>query len=181
MINLIPPKAKKSLLVEYWVRVSSVWLIVWAVALFASAAIILPAYVLIGERVEVYSFSSAESSQKVGEYEDVSTSLQQASQRAKIIVDESNLPVFSDYIALFESLQGQGVSLNKIVVSRHEGGLAPAVLAGSANNRQALAFFRDRLLDQPLVISVDLPISNLAEDKDIKFNIIVTLDNEIKI
>lgn len=178
MINLIPPKSKKSLLTEYWFRVSSVWLSLWAFALFASAGIMLPVYVLTGEKVEVYATSAEEASLKVAGFEDVSTSLIQASKQARVIMDESELPVFSDYISLFEGLQGADVQLNQIVLGRDEAGLTPASLVGIANNRQSLASFRDRILAEKQVSEVDLPISNLAGDKDIKFSIMVTMLND---
>lgn len=181
MINLIPVKAKKDLLIEYWTRVVSAWLILWSFALFASAGIILPAYVLISEKVDVYSLSADQASQKVSEYKDVSLSLTQASQQAKIVLDEGSLSVFSDYISLLEDIQGNDVVLNEIHINRDEVLITPVSISGVANNRQSLASFRDRLLAEESIIDVDLPISNLAGDKDIVFNIMVTLDNKTEI
>ena len=177
MINLIPSSARRSLLIEYWVRVLSTWLILWSVSLFASALILYPAYVLIGSQVAVYETSAKEASQKVASYENVSMSLVQASVQAKAIMDELSIPVFSDYIELFEGLQGTGIQINKIGLSRVDNGIAPVLLVGIADNRQSLASFRDRLLAEEQVVSVDLPISNLARDKDIQFSITVTLKN----
>ena len=42
MINLIPPSAKKSIKIEYWVRVLSVWLLIWSLVLVASVGILWP-------------------------------------------------------------------------------------------------------------------------------------------
>lgn len=177
MINLIPPSAKRSLLIEYWVRVMSSWLIIWSVALFASASILYPAYVLIGSQVSANEVSADEASEKVASFENVSTSLERASLQARAIVNQLSTPVFSEYIKLFESLQGTGIQLKKIELSREDAGVAPVTLVGVANNRQSLASFRDRLLAEEEVVSVDLPISNLASDKDIQFTITVTLNN----
>ena len=47
------------------------------------------------------------------------------------------------------------------------------MISGDATTRQALADFRDRLLRQPEISDVVLPISNLAKDRDIKFSISV--------
>jgi len=177
MINLIPQKEKRSILVEYWVRVVTVWLTLWAVALFVSAGILLPAYVLIGSQVSVYETSAAQASQKVATYENVSESLTRASQQAKVVIDELYVPVFSDYISLFEGLQGEGVEISKIKLNRDENGIAPVSLVGIASDRRTLASFRDRLLADEHITSVDLPISNLARDVDINFTITVTLAN----
>jgi len=175
MINLIPPRAKKSLALEYWVRVASVWLYLWAFALFAVGCLLLPSYVLIGSQVDVYASSAEAASEKVATYENVSTSLVRASQEARALMDERGQARFSDYITLFRGLQGNEISLFEMRFGRGEGALSPIVLSGVADDRQALASFRDRVLAQAEVESVDLPISNLARDRDIQFTITVVL------
>jgi hypothetical protein len=177
MINLIPPSAKRSLLLEYWIRVISVWLIIWSVALLVGICLLYPSYVLITHRVTVFETSADEASQKIATYESVSKSLTQASVEAKIIINESSSPHFSEFVSLFENLQGTGVEINKISLNRDDTGIAPIQLSGEADNRQALASFRDKLLAEKSIKTVDLPISNLASDKDIKFNITVTINN----
>jgi hypothetical protein len=175
MINLIPPQAKKSLMIEYWVRVASTWLILWSITLIVSTIILLPTYVLIGTQVSVYKTSAEEASLKVASYKDVSRSLVNASQRARILVDESGLADISEFITLIEGLQGSEVELSQINLNRIENGFDPMIVSGTATDRQALASFRDRLLAEEKISSVDLPISNLARDKDIQFTITVNL------
>lgn len=177
MINLIPSVAKRSLLIEYWVRVISAWLILWSISLFVSTLMLYPAYVLISSQVSVYEASAREASQKVASYENVSVSLVRSSQQARSIMDELSIPVFSENITLFEGLQGTGIQLSKLGLSRNDDGIAPVFLVGVADDRQSLASFRDRLLAEEQVTAVDLPIANLARDKDIQFTITVTLKN----
>lgn len=178
MINLIPQSAKKSILIEYWVRVATVWVILFSTAMLIGALIFLPTYVLISSQVAVYEESAAEATQKVENYENVSVSLIQASQQAKIIIDETETPLFSDYIDLFESKQGQGIHVSEINLSREGKGVGPSKLVGVASDRQTLASFRDRLLDTDEITSVDLPISNLASDSNIQFTLTVTFNND---
>ncbi|MCA9359177.1 hypothetical protein KC926_03160 [Candidatus Kaiserbacteria bacterium] len=175
MINLIPPLAKKSLLIEYWVRVATVWLMLISVALLCSAAIMWPAFVLIDGQVSVYETSAAEAMEKTADYKNVSKDLVLSSQQAKIIVDERNIDLFSEYIDLIESLQTSSISVSQITLSREGVGIAPIRIVGIASDRQALASFRDRLLEQEIVKSVDLPISSLASDKDAHFSITVVI------
>ncbi len=177
MINLIPSSAKKSLLTEYWVRVSSTWLILWSIAFFVGASILYPAYVLIGSQVSVHEDSAKIASQKVASYESVSAALTRTSLQAKVIIDELSGTLFSKYITLFENLQGSGIQLNKIQLSRTNLMIKPVLIEGVASDRQSLASFRDRLLSVENVKSADLPISNLASDKDIQFSITVTFNN----
>ena len=178
MINLIPAKAKKALALEYWIRVLSVWLMVWSIALFIGTCVLLPSYVLIQSQVQVYEESFAAVQEKVADYESVSVELVRSSQQAKYIIDEDDLLPFSEYITLFESLQGVGVSLTNININRIGKETQVIALKGVAEDRYVLAEFRDRLLAESVVASVDLPISNLAADRDILFDISVTLTED---
>lgn len=177
MINLIPTSAKRIVIKEYWTRVISVWFVVWSVALLVSGFILVPAFFLIYSQALVYEQSAEYASQKIASYESVSEALVQSSQQAKIIIDSSNLEPVSVYLSLFESLLGSDIELSGLTVQRDEAGIAPVSLIGVATDRQSLADFRDRLLNDPKITEVDLPISNLAKDKDIYFNITVTINN----
>lgn len=175
MINLIPPSAKKSITLEYWLRVISMWSVIWSIALLLGISIMIPAYVLITLQVSAFSESAASASQKLATLKDVSKELEQASEGARVLIDGMRFVKVSDYEALFRDLENDDVRLTQIGIDRTKDGLAPARLAGQAASRQALASFRDALLAQPEVASVDLPISNLAKDKDIQFSLTVTL------
>lgn len=181
MINLIPKHAKKSIRIEYFFRVASVWLILWSASLVAATATLLPPYVLIGTQVTGYEQSASEAMERVLEYEDTSAALALASQEAKRIIDESVAVPFSKYIHLIESLEGGHIKITEIRLERKEAGVAPVLVSGVATDRQALASFRDRLLASEQVTEVDLPISNLTSDKNIIFNLTVTLANNTSI
>lgn len=175
MINLIPLSAKHKLIIEYWIRVVSVWLILWSIILFICTALLLPVYVLLQVQTathEDYALTHLEQSEK---YEKISQSLQATGYYAKTIVDEEKLNILSGYIDLFKSLQAENLQINQIAFTRSELDLSPVTIQGLAQNRQALADFRDRLLTSALVDNVDLPISNLESDKDIIFSITVDL------
>ena len=178
MINLIPPQAKKSLLREYWLRAVSVWLLLWSFFIVIGTFLLLPVYVLIGSQVAVYEDSATAASERVTNYENVSTALVQPSRQARFILDETTKPFFSDYITLFKNLEGKGIDINKIHLAREQNDVEPVSLSGVATDRQTLAAFRDRILALEVVSEVDLPLSNLARDKDIPFTISVTLHNE---
>lgn len=178
MINLIPQHAKKSLLIEYWIRAATVWTILWSIALLIGAAILLPPYVLINSQVSVYQASAAAASEKVENFRNVTVELARANQEASMIVGMREDVLLSEYIKLFESLEGADIQITNIGLDKGAAGLAPATLTGVATDRQNLASFRDRLLAQDQIESVDLPISNLAQDRDIRFTITVAFVNE---
>jgi len=178
MINLIPPKAKKSIVAEYWVRVTSTWSYLWAFTFICSAAIIFPAFILVGSQVSVYEESALQASAKVADYKSAATGLVKSSQQASAIINESRVPQFSTYVTLFESLQGAQVEIERISINRTVDGIDPIQITGTAFDRQSLATFRDRLLEQEVVSEVDLPIANLAQDRDINFSLTLIINNE---
>jgi hypothetical protein len=85
-------------------------------------------------------------------------------------------------VSLFQTLEGNGINLNTINVSRGvNNSLGPVSISGRAVDRQALADFRDRLLAEDAIEVVDFPISNLAKDRDIDFSMTLTMSSKINL
>ncbi len=175
MINLIPPQAKKSITLEYWLRVVTVWAFTIAAMFVLGGVLMIPTYVLINLQVAAFSDSAASASQKLATLKDVSGDLDTANKQAQALVIGLRYSQMSQYIKLFRKLENNDVTFSQIGINRTKDGVSPIQLSGTATNRQALAAFRDTLLGQSEVQSVDLPISNLAKDKDIAFNLTVTM------
>lgn len=175
MINLIPSSAKKSIVMEYWLRVLSVWCFTWAFALVIGIFLLVPVYVLINLQVSTLSESAAQASEQLANLKDVTGEFNLANEQARVLIDGSKRQPLSMHSALFRELETNEVTLSSITIVRAKEGIAPVALGGQAANRQALANFRDSLLTLPQVASVDLPIANLAKDRDIEFNLTVTM------
>lgn len=178
MINLVPPSAKKQIVIEYWLRVLTVWLTLLSIVALVGVALMFPVYVLVKSQVDVYRASAETAQAKIAVYENVSSDLVQASQQARLILESRKNGSLSSYVYLFGSLETSDLSITSITVNRGTTGIDPVTLSGVAADRQALADFRDRLLALEEVETVDFPISNLAKDRDIPFNMMVTLSNK---
>lgn len=179
MINLIPETAKRKLFLEYWIRAVSVWGVVWSVALLVSAALLLPTYVLISTQIGVFAASAEEASQKVAAYDDVAAELGRASVQSRQAIDSLRQPQLSAAILKVLETEGQSVTVNSVVIARDGARFEPISISGQADDRQSLASFRDALLELPWVVAVDLPISNLAQDRDISFTLSVGVAEQI--
>jgi hypothetical protein len=179
MTNLIPPSAKKAIKREYWVRVLTVWFLLCAGALLLGIFVLVPSYVLISSQVAVYSQSAQQAAEKVVTYDNVSVGLVRASEQAAIIFEGKDTIALSQYVQRLTSLQNQNVRLTDVTINKTKNVVDPIQLAGEASSRQALAAFRDRLLAEPYITAVDLPLSNLAQDRDIIFSLTVSIDNTI--
>jgi len=179
MINLIPPIARKSIVIEYWVRVISVWFFILAAVATVAIFLALPVYVLLSTQVNVYEQSAAEATQRVNEYDLSAGALVRANVMAQKIYELEEVEKFSTTITDIEALQGSDIVIEGFNFTRTENKLAPVEVSGTAATRQALADFREALLTQKNVSDVVLPISNLAKDRDIEFSLSVVLKEAI--
>jgi hypothetical protein len=73
-------------------------------------------------------------------------------------------------------MQNEGVSFTRITIDvTEDGSLKPITISGKADTRSSLATFRSTLLSDPSIEDALLPISNLAQEKDISFLITINL------
>jgi hypothetical protein len=173
MINLIPPIVRKAVIKEYWARVISVFLFIVSIVSFGIFVFALPVYVLVSDQVDVYAQSAAEASKRVAEYDLSAGALIRANQMAQRIFELRQVDKFTEVVTLLESMQSTDIIIKTFTFDRVKGEIGPVMISGDATTRQALADFRDRLMRQPEVSDVVLPISNLAKDRDIQFAISV--------
>lgn len=180
MINLIPAAAKKKIVAEYWVRVVSVWLFIISIILLVISLLLLPVYVLVNSHVEAYASEANEAIAKVAEYDLSASVLTLANTQAQMLVGAGQIKQFSELVKTLNSLQGEDIVITELDFKRSGLKLDTVNIKGNAATRQSLSDFRDVLLLLPEVSEVDLPLSNLAKDKDILFSLIVILsDGEI--
>lgn len=178
MVNLIPPTAKRDVIIEYWIRVFTVWAGLASAACVLIGITMLPVFVLVDTQIAVYIESADLASQKIASFENVSNELTQSTQQAQLVMLNTREKQLSEIIYLFNSLEGDGIEVSTLNVNRAVTGIAPVLISGTAADRQSLADFRDRLLAEASIETVDFPISNLAKDRDINFSITVALVNE---
>jgi hypothetical protein len=181
MVNLIPQFAKKSVTFEYWTRVATVWCLLFSGAFIVATVFVFPSYIFTDIQVGVYEESAKQAEASVINYQVLSDELTRSNTHAQTIIQNSKYPKGYAYVQLFETLGGQGIVLSNINFAKSSSGVEPVTVSGVAVDRESLAAFRDRLLAHEAIISVDLPIANLAKDKDIGFNLKVTMNNEVKL
>jgi hypothetical protein len=175
MINLIPADAKKHLVREYWLRSVTVWFFLWSFALALGVFILVPSYVLINLQVKAYTDSAQTADEKNANFESVGKDLDRASKTASAISEHFAHSPLTDYVRLLRSFESSNISITQISIDRATGGVAPIKMTGIAEDRQSLATFRARMLEDEMIETVDLPISNLAKDRQIPFELTVTM------
>lgn len=179
MINLIPTSARKRIRTEYWVRVVSVWALTLAAALAVVAVLLLPPYVLVSSQERAYEASAAIARGEVLEADEAETALTAANEQSRRVITAAEQPRLLTVFAIIESLAPPAVELRQLRFNRTETGeIAPVSVSGVAATRQALAGFRDALESHERIARVDLPISNLASDRDLTFSITIHLRSD---
>ncbi len=175
MINLIPSSAKRSIAFEYWIRVASVGILIICGILITSTILLLPVYVRIHSHIKAYAAVAGQEMEKANEYSLSSATLIQTSVQARLLLSLKNEQSFSSIVDLLKNLENSSITINSFNLSKKDDALQPIEITGKALTRQALADFREVLLVHEAIESVFLPISNLAQDRDITFTVSITL------
>ncbi len=175
MINLIPAEAKKHLVREYWIRSVTVWFFLWSFVLLLGIAILVPSYALIHLQVNAYKVTAETADEKNADFESTAKELERASKTAVALEKHFSYGGMTEYISLLKEFESSNISITQVTIERTEQGVAPIKITGIAEDRQALASFRSRMLEAEKIESVDLPISNLAKDKQIPFDLTITM------
>jgi hypothetical protein len=148
------------------------------VSLLLGASLLYPTHLLITGISAAYVETAASVTERTEVYDSIVEDLNRSSREAKSIVQASEESSLSDLLQDMWSVNGQGIEISSVTLSRTTDGVAPIQLTGEATDRQALALFRDRLDALPYVTEVNLPIGNLAENQDINFTISVTINSD---
>ena len=176
MINLIPPHARKDVKLEYWVRVVSVWLFLMSFALIITGVLMVPSLVSIQSQLQWYNNSFQQASLENEANKQLEENINRANTIAQKLIQDNNTILFSSILSDIQKATNNTIIINTVSITRQEeDAVGPIQLAGIAESRGALVTFRDTLESYDMFDSIELPLSNLAKDKDIPFNITVTV------
>ncbi len=177
MANLIPPDAKKHVLIEYWIRVASVWMLLAAGCFLVFAILSIPQYVVVSSQLKVLEVEEAAMQEAgAGEYTIAVAAIDRANDLAKQLNKKSTLIPATELLGAVEAAQGSGVTLRTYSYSPKDGVVSEIRVRGSAVDRTSLANFQNALEDSPKFLSAKVPVSNLLRDKNLTFDITVDVN-----
>ncbi len=179
MINLLPQKAKKRIIREYYTRAISVWFLIFSAVVAIVSFLFLPVYILVSSQVEAFSKSISEASEKVREYDFSSQALTKATKDAQLIYEMEASQKITDLLSILSNFQNENLLVREYDFKRNGKNIEVVRLSGLAKTRQALVDFSEKLKKLDFVEVVDLPVSNLAKDRDLEFSLNLKL-KEIK-
>lgn len=181
MLNLLPKDHKKEVRGEYLRRFYIVLLIVLSsIDVFLLVAIF-PSYISVktdGDIAESVR-TSIKDSTKNKDKETITQNLKKLDEKLKVV---ATLPGEkpTDYIDKALELKGRGISIQNISYVKKDANKKEVSIEGSASSRADLIDFSKRIKASSWANSTDIPISNLASDKNIKFFVTLTATSTIK-
>ena len=179
MTNLLPFEEKKAVRGIYTMRRFIVALSLVVTAIIVGAIFLLPSFFIIAVKEERLSAELA--GMKKAGVPDTNKHIEQAVTETNKTMDILKL---SDGSALSEALlsvfskSDSDISFTGFFYTKDASGTSPrkqVVIRGKATTRNALIAFVDRLKSERVFASVDLPVSDLAQAKDLTFSITTVL------
>ena len=172
MLNLLPREEKKHLEREFWGRLSIVILGGVMVTFIIGLTLLLPSLFLSKIREQAL----IEQSSKLG---DVSTKekrsaliglLQETRGKIDILYEKEEKTSLRTIFDTILSHRNRGITITGIYSTKGNDAVS-LTLEGIALRRDSLITFSESLKDDSFFTDIQLPVSNLAEDRDIPFTI----------
>ena len=177
--TLLPEKEIKKLKMEYRIRLFIFLIFFLSCSVFIGIVSLIPAYYFsFTQEKEV--LTNINNLQKGRQDRGTNTILSELAESNKIIKTLKSQPKnisYSDTISQIVHQKSAGVSINSFAVTTTgtTTAITNVIINGKASTRDVLVKFKNNLEATASVSKVELPISDLAKNKDISFSVKVTL------
>lgn len=170
MSNLLPRVMKRDVRREYHVRVATVAGFVVAVAVGSQSLLLLPSYLLVNSKLHAAEDKLSAQNASMGDaYGQVVSDIERAN---KIVTELSKTEHGAAVTTVLEAIMeeaGNNVRINGVVIRKPDSETQNVELRGVAATRDELASFVDRLKQNTLITSAEVPFSDLAQARDAGF------------
>lgn len=175
MANLLPPYKKEKLVREYYVRVISVFGIVFSVAGLMVVVMHIPIYVLIQSQINAMQAIVADAQEYQDTISDATETFSLVNQKVSILNQEHS-QLLVHYIEKLEDLSGPQISITDLNLSRAEEVVSSVRLTAVAATRQDLISFRETISADPEFGTFEVPLANLSQPRDIEFTVQIPIE-----
>lgn len=178
LTNLLPPNRKRAFRRDYFLRLSTIAMLLVTALTTASAILLLPTYVFLSAsaRTGEAHLANIESSISSSEDAELSAQLTALSNSTAILSSISDEYSVSTIMRSVIAIPHPSVVISSFsyspVVGKKQSTLA---ISGVAATRDALRSYQFALQNAQFISSADLPVSAYAKDTNIAFMITVTL------
>jgi len=177
MINLIPPEGHKVVSREYWVGVLSVWAFLISGVCIVIAVLLAPLYVLIHSQLVALSAEVRKEGEADISFKEAEKTVIETNKIVSQLHITSSRTNPTEVLTAVTEAADQAIILNKFSVTETDDVISSVQVTGSATSREALTDFKSALERSALFTSAEVPISDLARESDLPFDITVTLSD----
>ena len=172
MVNVLPPKQKRTLKTNYYVRLFVVACFGASAAVLIGALLLVPSYFASRAQADAFErFRDAlEGSVGLKDREFLTSSMAMLEERVRLTEGYSANSFTVDFFESLLSEEVSGISIRNISFNR-EGTRAAISLSGVADSRASLLEFAEVLRTNPQFSDVDLPVSQLVAEEDVGFTV----------
>jgi Tfp pilus assembly protein PilN len=176
MINLLPQNAEQQLKSLYRYRLATTLSLLCGAVALATLCMLLPSYVLLQSQVRAYEETSLAIKEEQADVEALSEKIKAANLLSEEIATYDSVFVFSEVAEKVAEIAGERIALEVISFEEKPDTPSSVVVSGRAATRNDLTAFSSRLIADPMFVSADVPIQNLAGDRDVSFTITIVLE-----
>ncbi len=175
MINLLPYKEKKSIERIRMIRIIQAVVVGMAVLIVVSAILLIPTLITIRSRFSIASnqISALESGGSLASDVDLSV-LESRAKSVRDILAIPEKPQVTDYIDIVRSIVPSSVTIERFS-SENENLLE---VFGTAESREILQDFINKLEAQESIALVDSPVSNFIKNKNGSFKLTISFKTQ---
>lgn len=171
MINLLPPNGKKRVVVDYWIRVLSVLCILLGVSFLFTSALLLPTYFYLSFQAHALDISELDLSQDVMSFKELEDEINIANDISDVLNETPRYIEASRVIEEINTFAGEQIFVSNISIEKRDSQIIAVQVNGVADDRVSLVQFRDDAEANEFFSEVELPLSNLAQDRNIPFSL----------
>lgn len=175
MTNLLPQHARRSVIIEYWIRVGTVWSVMLTCGFLALGVLLFPTYrVIQSERELVGGGEDIVTAEPISNTDGAVQIVEETNILARELEQKTVLITLSEVIAAVNTAAIEGVRIRSYDVVRNGTAVQRFQIQGVASTREVLAAFKTSLENQALFASAEVPIGDLVRDTNLPF--VITVD-----
>ncbi len=182
--TLLPEKEIKALKKEYRTRLTVFQLFFMSCAVLIGTGSLLPAYIFSfnQEKTAIEHLQGFQKSRQERGADNVVSDFDKVDNAIELINGTRSSVKYFDIISDIVNVKPSGLSIRSFNIGETNNtatSTITAVIQGKSNSREALIKFRDSLSLDPNVLKVELPVSDLAKNKNISYSIKIILSRTI--
>ncbi len=178
MFNLLPESIKDVIRKEYRLRLFIIILSFIVAVQISFLVFLFPSWLISSYKENDFLVRSDEANRAIVSLDIASTteSIRLLNEKTVLLDSLLEYPKVIPLINTLISLKTSSIRFNSINYVSEGKNNASLSIEGISDRRDSLVSFSDSLRNDPIFKEVDLPISNLAKDRNIEFNITVKIE-----